>query len=169
MCDPVSALMGISTGISVGGQLIQHAEQEEAAKKNEASARSSARNSIGLLNLRQQQEERIGAQTIYQMDLEARRADAMTRVQSGEAGVSGASVDILLDDIERQRLMADSGVRANTKDTMDQLQQEKKVVKTNMKSQINSVAKPNPFATGIRIGGSVADGATSYMKVRGNS
>ncbi len=167
MCDPVSALMGISTAISVGGQLIQHAEQEEAAKKNEASARQSAANSIGLLTLRQQQERRAGAQTIYQMGLEAERAQAMNRVQAGESGVSGISVDLLTDDIERQRLMAEAGTRSNLKDTEDQLQQEKKVVKTNAQAQINSVPKPNPWATGLRIGGTVAEGAGSYMRIRG--
>lgn len=166
MCEPTAIIAGIGLAIQVGGQIVGHVNAEDEAAKNERLANETAKNNMGLLNLRQQQELKGANQTVYQMDLEARKADAQTRVAAGEAGVAGASVDALLNDIERQRLNAETGIRSNAEDTVTQLQQEKKVVKTNRQSQINSVPAPNPWATGLKIGGSAVDAANSYYNTR---
>lgn len=166
MCDPMSALAMTGTAIQIGSTVMQHAEQETASVDNENAAREQAANSMRLLGLRQEQEKDGTVQTLYQMDLEARRADAMTRVAAGEAGVAGSSVDALLGDIERQRLMADAGIRKNSAAMQDQLNGEKKGVRATRKAQINSVAAPNPYATGIKIGGSVLDASAGAINRR---
>jgi hypothetical protein len=140
--------------------------QSNASTENANNANEAAKNSLGLLGLRAQQERRAAAATVFQQDLEARRADAATRVAAGEAGVAGASVDALIADIERQRLAAEAGVKANTEATLDQLAQERKVVRTNRNAQISAVPQPSPWATGIRIGGQVLETATSYAQLR---
>jgi hypothetical protein len=145
---------GILTQMVDMGLQMNAAQQQDAIKhKNDAIATAAAQNANTLLGLRAEQEQRAGVQTIYQMDLQARKADAQTRVMAGESGVAGASVDGLLADIERQRLMADQGTKSNTQNTLDQLAQQRKVIATTKQANIAQVSGSNPWATGLKIGG----------------
>lgn len=166
MCEPTAIIAGVGAVISIGGEIIGANEQQRKHEENSRQARESAKNATKLLGLRQMQEQKAAAQTIYQMDLEARTADAKTRVSAGESGVAGASIDALVADIERQRLMAEAGTRENAQGTVDQLNEEKKVVRSNSAAQVNSVASANPWATGLRIGGHTANAAASYASIR---
>lgn len=166
MCDVAAVVAVAGLAINVASTVNQANEQNKASQDNAENARKTAQNNMGLLSLRQMQEAAAANQTIYQMDLEARKAKAQTAVSAGESGVAGTSVDLLLADIDRQQLQAQEGTKRNLEGTLSQLEQEKKVVSTNMQSQINSVPAANPWATGLKIGGAGVDAGTSYINLR---
>lgn len=155
MCAPTSLITSALQLVQLG---VENQEANDRADKNEARVREASKNAFSLIGMRQQQEQMGAAQTIYQMDLEARKADAKTRVAAGESGVAGASIDALLADIERQRLMAASGTQKNADASVAQLQEEKKGVEASRKAQLESVQRPNPYLTGLKAGSIVIGG-----------
>jgi hypothetical protein len=162
MCSPL-ALAAVPVVIETASAVMDHVEQQKKSEENQKSAEENARNSMRLIGMRQQQEQQAQAQTLFQQDMEARRADAANRVQAGEAGVAGASVDALLSDIQRQQLLADQSVVKQTDAQLAQDEELKKQVTAQKNQQIASVPRPNLAATGLRIGGSIAKGAAQYI------
>lgn len=164
MCEPASIIAGIAAVIGVVSTVVDAAvkgDQAEAAKKK---AIESSHNGVRLLTLRQMQEQEAAKQNMFFADMDARQAQAQAAVSAGESGVSGTSVDVILDDIERQRLFANTGMENNVEGVVAQLSQEKNVVRSNAQNQIASNPPPNPWATGLRIAGTGVDAASTYYR-----
>lgn len=172
MCEPTTILaVGgfVANGI---GAVADYASQSSAANQNEQAANADAALQEKALSqqtsLRMMQEQQASQQSIFQADLAARRADAQARVMAGESGVAGASVDMVLQDIERQRLMNKQTTEKNLGMTVEQLEQQRIAGRQNIEStrqnRINSVPQPNPFATALQIGTSGLDAANTYYK-----
>jgi len=164
MCEPASIIAGVGLVISVTAAIVDGVSKDEANKKAKEAAAESASNGTRLLTLRQMQEKQAAQQNMFFADLDARSADAQARVSAGESGVAGTSVDIILDDIERQRLMANEGMKTNVDGMIQQLSQEKNVVRSNAQNQVNATPPNNWGATGLRIGAAGADAVSTYYR-----
>ena len=148
--------------MQTGSAVAQHQAQGKAAKANKKAAAEAMDVDFKLLGLRQQQEEDATALTIMEADRQARSVDAVARVAAGEAGVTGASVDALLGDIERDRAAFSQGSKQNLQATLEQLQMEKVGAKRKADDRAAGIASPSPWLTGMRIGGAAADAASSF-------
>lgn len=158
MCVPAFAVLAASEfALKAGSALVQHNAQNQAADANKASAERSFNTTFSALGNRESQEEAATAQTIMGTDRQARAADAIARVQSGSAGIGGASIDAILQDIERQRLEFKGTEQKNLAMTHDQLELDKQVGKDTMNNRIASVRPGNPFVTGLQIAGAGLD------------
>ena len=74
-----------------------------------------------------------------QSQLDAMRAVERAKVAAGEAGVSGSTVDMLLNDYEAQRLRATTTINANLDNIEKQIELQKLGASSEAQSRINSI------------------------------
>lgn len=166
MCAPVPLIIAAAGFIvQAGGAIMQEVEQQKAHEENKKAANEAAVDTMRALGLRQQQEQAATKQSIFSMDLESRRADALNRVASGESGVSGASIDILLSDAVRQRQAIKQTTETNQSYSDLQTDAERKGVYAQRQARINSVRPASIMGAALRIGGA-AVGLAGDLKSR---
>lgn len=167
MCEPTTAVtIGsavVSTGLGIAQNALGYSAQEDAYEQNKKSAEESAMAQIQAIKQQQQQMAQASSRSTFMADLEARRAAAVTSVSAGESGVAGSSVDMILADIERQRLQFKTDEQANLKNASQQAAMEAQGVEAQKRGRINAV--PRGSATGAILGsvGSVASGTATVM------
>ena len=98
--------------------------------------------------------------------LEGMKQSSTALVSAGESGVSGNSVDALMNELSAGVLRGNTMTSRNLE--IDQIGAKRQLEsnKRTAQSRINSVAKPSKTATGLQIAGSVA-GGTTYTKSGG--
>lgn len=125
MCDPVSIAVGSALGATgsatavgmvgattmlgvassatsfIGQRRMARQQARYQARAAEAE-RQRAMQEQSALRLRQAQEQEAANREMAEVALKSREALARTRTSAGEAGVSGSSVEMLLDDYTRQ-------------------------------------------------------------------
>lgn len=158
---PFAIAAAANAAVGIASTLLGASEQDKAARANKRAAKADAALQIQQLVMRQRQMQQNSARSIFMADLEARRADAITRVSAGESGVEGASVDMILADIERQRLQATTDEQQNLKNMNEQAGVERQGIYAQMRARINSVPESNPWATALQIGGHLANSAAA--------
>lgn len=165
MCDPLTLTLG-GVALGVGGELMSAHAQNKASKENEKEARIAEALDINGINLRQTQEKAAASQDIQGAERQTAATVSAARVAAGEAGVAGASVDALMQAIGNEGSAYTETVRLNTKNTLNQLDQEKLGAASRARSRINSVPKANPFASALRIGAIGLNAATQIADRR---
>lgn len=113
------------------------------------------------INARQGQEEKAAANQIFNAQTEARRLQAEQVVSSGEAGVSGLSIDALMADFERQQLNQSETIRQQRDFSSFNAQLQKEALQRRAENLGNTiqpyipspVAGPNMFGQALSIGG----------------
>lgn len=143
--------------LQAGGAVVGHQAQAKASKANKKEALRAMHESWKDISLREVQEQDAAQQTIMQADRQARLAAGAARVSAGESGVTGASVDALLMDIERDAAEFDATTTRNLDMTIAQFQREKSSGRAVAQNRINSQPAPNPWLTGLTIAGAGAD------------
>ena len=105
MCNLVSAAIGLGVA-QAGSQFIGQRQmanaQEEVQRRSSAAERQRYLNEVSSMRVQQRQEQIAAAQRIQESTRKAREARATARVSAGEAGVSGLSVDALINDLTRE-------------------------------------------------------------------
>lgn len=160
--DPTTlALMGFA--LNVGGKIFGHNAQNRAAEVNHREARAAETRQINDVNLRAIQEHEAAAQ---QIDVAARQtttALASARLSAGEAGVTGASVDALLNTVSADGARAASDVKLNEQNTMQQLERQKAGISAEADSRVNGVPKSSPLALALGIAGAGIGLGTQFL------
>jgi len=133
MCDPVSVavgsalgatgtttavgMVGASTMLGVGSSVASFAGQRRMARQQAAfqsraaeAERQRAIQEQTSIRMRQAQEQEAANREIAEISLKSRQAIAKGVTSAGEAGVSGSSVEMLLDDYTRQEAAYRLGV-----------------------------------------------------------
>ena len=113
MCDPatIGAIVGVaSAGAGYAGQRQQAKAQAAYQAQSAAAERQRALQEQSSIRMQQAQQQEATARELEQVSRKSREALARARVSAGEAGVSGASVQALMDDYSRQ----EAGYRAAT-------------------------------------------------------
>tara|TARA_S200002703_G_scaffold4693_2_gene5815 strand:+ start:9374 stop:10042 length:669 start_codon:yes stop_codon:yes gene_type:complete len=98
----MATLQGMTAGASFIGQRQQARQQaryQDAASKQEAARLRQEQTAI---RIRQDQEMQAKQNELFALQQRARASMARSKVAAGEAGVTGTSVDLLLDDYYRQ-------------------------------------------------------------------
>lgn len=104
MCDPVSmAVIGVaSAGAQYAGQRQQAKQQRRYQSQAAEAERQRFIQEQSAMRMRQAQEQEAMNRELGDISVKSREALSRAGVSAGEAGVSGASVDALLDDYTRQ-------------------------------------------------------------------
>lgn len=172
MCDPLSiAMAGLSFATTAGSAVLGHQAQTEAANEQNRMFEANRQNALRAhadketaLNRRIGQEQEAAAQDKFDASLKARQARATNVVAAGEAGVSGLSLEGLLNDISNANSRFGARVDKNVEWTGQQLEEEKRATGFQTLDRINSVktAKgPSFMALGLQIAGAGLDAASS--------
>jgi hypothetical protein len=141
--------------------------QNKLAENNRIEANRAAADQYASIQERMLQEQAASGRELETANKDAAKARATASVTSGEAGVTGISVDSLLADYNAQQGQFERTNAQNLKMTQDGLRDQLKSAKANAEGRINSVqkvAKPSlaPFAIGIA--GSGLDAYTAKIK-----
>ena len=156
MCNP-PLLAAASATMSIMGASQAHQAQKVKEQVNRRSALAAQTDELRQINIQAAQEDTAAAEQKIQTDLEVMQQTARAEVAGGESGVS-LNNNAVIQDMERQGLMANTGVDRNLDTTMQGLQEERLGSKSRAQSRINSVSKPSSTATGLKIGQAIVGG-----------
>ncbi len=156
MCNP-PLLAAASAGMSILGASQQHQAQKVKEQVNRRNALAAQNDELRQINIQAAQEDTAAAEQKLQTDLEVMQQTSRAEVAGGESGVS-LNNNAVIQDMERQGLVANTGVDRNLDTTMQGLQEERLGSKSRAQSRINSVSKPSSTATGLKIGQAVVGG-----------
>jgi len=110
------------------------------------------------LNDRGQQEQEAAAQQKLQQQSEYRSARATAVTAAEDAGIMGASVDGLLNDLATQQADRQKATDTNLSWTLRQLAEEQRGAANTMASRTNTARSPSLGSLLIGIGGTALDG-----------
>jgi hypothetical protein len=199
MCEPISAttaavLSGLAIVTSTVAGIVGYVGQQQQANQqaayqsalvqqrnqqileNQRLAQESYLQQAQQVNVRQQQEEEKSSQELQSVQIEALQARARARVASGEAGVSGLSVDNLIADFYRQEDFYKQGVMRNVEMSRQQSKEDIKGLRAEAQGRVQSiqpylpepVARPSLLGAALQIGTSAltqSAGAVSQYKL----
>jgi hypothetical protein len=112
MCNPavLATTFGLQAGVNFLGQQQQAKAQEAYQAQASLAERQRAIQEQRSIRMRQGQEQEATNREINEMSKKAREAVSTAQVSAGESGVSGLSVDALLQDYENQSLAYNMGL-----------------------------------------------------------
>lgn len=94
--------------------------------------------------------------------LEGMKASATALTSAGESGVSGNSIDALMNELDASVLRGNTTTTQNLELSQRGTQRQLASNKRTAQSRINSVAKPSKSATALSIAGTAASTGASY-------
>lgn len=158
MCDLMAAIgFGLSAASSVvgyEGQVQPANQQNEMYVENAKAANENLKSEYYQNQQRMIQEQEAAATQKREAQRELRGAQATATVAAGEAGVSGLSVDALLNEYAGRTGEYNDKVDQQTEWTMAQLNNNMRGFQSKAQDRINSVQranKPSFLDTGLRI------------------
>lgn len=165
MCDPISiATLAISAASTTAGFI----GQQQEADQNRANAVKAFADTQSALGAREVQEQDSAGLQKFDADEKGQAARSTAAVQAGEAGVSGISVDSLLNDFTGRTGRYTSTVDQQTGWNLDQLQREKTGAFNQATSQIASMPQPSFIDAGLRIAAAGFNADSDYTRRTGN-
>lgn len=155
-----------SLAIKSAGDIGDYMAQKKNSQANKAAAIASQVGQVNDINLRELQEKQAASQEIEAASRQTKTVLSQARLSASEAGVSGASVDALLNDIGAENSTYTGDVQQNLSNTQAQLERQKQGVYAQTQDRINSAPAPNPFALALRIGGGIIGTAATFASRR---
>lgn len=156
MCDPVSLAVA-SAGMNILSAQQQHKAQTAKYESNKQMALQAQADELRQINIQAAQEDTKAANEKLDTDLAVREQIATADVAGGESGAV-LNNNAVIQDMQRQGLVANTRIGQNLDNTMQGLQEERLGSKTKAQSRINSVSKPSSAATGLLIGQAIVGG-----------
>lgn len=165
MCDPATGMMVAGMAMQYQGQNRQAREQDAFNRQRQelgtARALENYTLQTGQAYKGMQQYRQAAAEEISQVSRQSRRAQATGAVSAGESGVTGKSVQAMLDDFERQELFYTTNVRSNLdwreENTADQLEAIRMGTQGRIEQlQFMPAQRPSFLGAALRIGGAAA-------------
>lgn len=163
MCDPVSmAVVGVA---SAGAQYAGQRQQARQQRRYQAQAAEAERQRFiqeqSAMRMRQAQEQEAMNAELGDIALKSREALSRAGVSAGEAGVSGASVDALLDDYTRQE--ADYRVALTRQQELQNINTGLALTDAGYRTQMNQIGinKPINYPSFLTAGLSAVQGGMS--------
>lgn len=172
MCNPVAVAVvsGLQAGAQFYGQRKQAEQQMAYQKQASIAEQKRAQQEQMSIRMRQGQEQEATAREINEMSKKAREASATAVVSAGESGVSGLSVDALLNDYTRQELAYNMGItrKQEMKDVQTGLALTDAGFRTvNNQIGINRPVSKSSFLEGaLSIGSSAISGARTGLDLK---
>ena len=166
MCEPTTIMMGIGLALSAATAVMSHSAQADQAKKQEQAVRANQEAQYAAMAERNKQTVQQEAGALLEVKRQQQREAAAARVASGEAGVTGVSMDSILNDTFMQAGFESSRVMQDTENQLKQNELEAKGIASQSESAFNSINRPNAVATGLQIAGSAVNTYNSYTAAK---
>lgn len=163
MCDPVT--MAVATfALGATTEVLGYAAQNQEAKAVQSAAAAAYKQDQTQISLRQIQEADAEAHQVNQQNLEEAKVVSKVQASASDANVAGVSVDNIVADVRRQAARNRETIKANTRMTVMQLEQERKGSRSRNQGRINAAPRPNPLSLVAGIGGAALSGYNAYSK-----
>lgn len=167
MC--VAALPLLSMGLSIAGGVASYSaaksqaeQQNQMYRDNARDANKAAENQYAALQHKSIQERNAAGQKLFETNIDALKARSQARTAAGDAGVTGLSVNSLINDLWSQQGRRDDATMQNYETARDDAYAQMDQVKANTQSRINSVQRAkSPSILPFIIGG-VANGLSAF-------
>ena len=164
MCEPtVMAVLAVAQGVSEYQQGVAQAQSDQARFDANRLAANDARDlKIQSLNQRAIQENEAAAEEKMRLGIQALEGEGAALVAAGEAGVSGSSVDLLLQDYTAQKLRGVTTINRNLENVEKQIELEKRGASAEALNRTNSLQQgvmPNFLAAAV---GTAASATAAY-------
>ncbi len=183
MCDPATAMMAGGFAMNAGSQVMAHQGQVAQAESQNAwnrqrqelgteRALENYANQIMQARARQSQEREAAANEINEVNREARKRVSTAQVAAGESGVTGGSLQALLNDFHRQQLEFGTSVRRNLEFREDNIEDQLESVRLGTQGRIEGLMfmpqqKPSFMGAALRIAGSGLSTFGNYASTTG--
>lgn len=166
MCEPVTTALFIASAASTAAQQSQQAKQQN---KIAALNRENAVKSLGLeyqsLGAEERAEALRAAQSIAAVREEAMLARGRVGAAAAEAGVSGASVDAVLDDFTAQEGKHVTAVLQNERIATANIERRKKAAEIGTSGRLaSSMDVQGPNLLGLALG-AFADSYSTHLSI----
>lgn len=175
MCGPTALALtsfGIGAAKSVFGfvgQRRQHAENERFREVNRVASNEAAITRYGALQTRQLQEQEAAAAQNFDINVNATRARSAAIASASEGGVSGLSVDALVNDFATQAGRQTEATNRNLEMNEAYLRGEMEATQAQARSRINSVPltqKPGIGSLMLGVGSAAVDSFSLYNQFK---
>jgi len=157
--------MGIASfAISAVSSVAQYSAQQQEYKRNEKNAVQAWKNDQAQLTLRQMQEDEATAQKQRAQNLQEAEVKSEVEAASAANGVSGISIDNLLQDVGRKAAYNREVEDRNARYIALQIKQQRAGASAQAQSRIDSVPKPSPISLVAGLGSAALGGFQTYQK-----
>lgn len=165
MCDPVTmAVLTVAKGFADYEQGVAQAQADQSRFDANRLAANDARDlKVQSLIQRGQQEAEAAAEEKLRLGIAALEGEGAQKVAAGEAGVSGSSVDLLIQDYEAQKLRGVTTINRNLENVEKQIELEKMGASAEAQNRVNSLQQgvmPNFLAAAV---GTAASATATYQ------
>lgn len=164
MCDPVvMATLAVAQGAAEYQEGVAQAQQQQARFDANRLAANEARDlKVQTLNQRAIQEAEAASEEKLALGIKAMEGEGAALVAQGESGLSGNSMDLLLQDYEAQKLRGVTTINRNLENVEKQITLEKRGASAEAQNRTNSLQQgvmPNFLAAAV---GTAANAASAY-------
>ena len=164
MCDPVTmAVLTVAQGAAQYQEGVAQAQQQQARFDANRLAANEARDlKVQTLNQRAIQEAEAASEEKMRLGIAALEGEGAALVAQGESGLSGNSMDLLLQDYEAQKLRGVTTINRNLENVEKQIALEKRGASAEAQNRTNSLQQgvmPNFLAAAV---GTAANAAGAY-------
>jgi hypothetical protein len=160
MCHPALLIAGGS--MQAMGTLQGHNAQADAFDANAKAAHAAKVEEDRMAQEDSAVTDQAAAQEKIDRGLEGMKSSATALTSAGESGVSGNSIDALMNELDASVLRGNTTTTQNLELSQRGTQRQLASNRRTAQSRINSVAKPSKSATALSIAGTVASTAASY-------
>ena len=164
MCDPVTmAVLTVAQGAAQYQEGVAQAQAQQSRFDANRLAANEARDlKVQTLNQRAIQEAEAASEEKMRLGIAALEGEGAALVAQGESGLSGNSMDLLLQDYEAQKLRGVTTINRNLENVEKQITLEKRGASAEAQSRTNSLQQgvmPNFLAAAV---GTAANATAAY-------
>jgi len=164
MCDPVTmAVLTVAQGAAQYQEGVAQAQAQQSRFDANRLAANEARDlKVQTLNQRAIQEAEAASEEKMRLSIAALEGEGAALVAQGESGLTGNSMDLLLQDYEAQKLRGVTTINRNLENVEKQIELEKRGASAEAQSRTNSLQQgvmPNFLAAAV---GTAANATAAY-------
>lgn len=168
MCDPViMATLMVAQGVAQYQEGVAQAQQQQSRFDANRLAANEARDlKVQTLNQRAIQEAEAASEEKMRLGIAALEGEGAALVAQGESGLSGNSMDLLLQDYEAQKLRGVTTINRNLENVEKQIALEKRGASAEAQNRTNSLQQgvmPNFLAAAV---GTAANATSAYQSAK---
>lgn len=168
MCDPVTmAVLTVAQGAAQYQEGVAQAQAQQSRFDANRLAANEARDlKVQTLNQRATQEAEAASEEKLALSIKAMEGRGAALVAQGESGLTGNSMDLLLQDYEAQKLRGVTTINRNLENVEKQIELEKRGASAEAQNRTNSLQQgvmPNFLAAAV---GTAANATSAYQSAK---
>lgn len=163
MCEPTT-LAFATFALAAGSEIAKSEAAKGERKKIRSQADAQYAQTAADLRARLAEEQKSAAGRIAQATVRTDEAQGTAQASAAASGVSGRSIDLLLQDFDRENATFDTSIRENLSSVEGQIGRAQKQAALDRQFMIDSVPKYNPFLGALNLSNSIVQPAISQSR-----